>query len=225
MDFSSVFEYKSVFINGLYITLFASFITVCLGSILGMFICLLTTSRHIILRFIGNVYVEVFRGTPILLQLFIIWFGLKELGVVFLSIPALNLPQELFAGIFCLTLNSAAYIAEIYRGGIQSIDKGQSEAALSLGFSKAQTFKLVVFPQALKNVLPSLGNEFITLIKESSLLSVLGVKELMYAYKATSGATYVIMEPLIVVGVCYFIITFTLSKLVKNLEWRLSKNA
>lgn len=225
MDFSSVIEYKSFFISGLYITLFASFLTVCLGSILGMFICLLNMSKHWLLRFIGNVYVEVLRGTPILLQLFIIWFGLKELGVVFISIPILNMPEELFAGILCLTLNSAAYIAEIYRGGIQSIDKGQSEAALSLGFSQVQTFRLVIFPQAFKNVLPSLGNEFITLIKESSLLSILGVKELMYAYKATSGATYVIMEPLIVVGVCYFIITFTLSKLVKKLEWRLSRNA
>lgn len=225
MIFSIFVEYQDLFIDGLKMTLFISLLTVLFGSILGVFICLLKMRKNIFLKAIGTIYVELLRGTPILLQLYIIWFGLQPLGITYPSFPALNINDLMSAGILCLSLNSAAYIAEIYRGGIQSIDKGQSEAALSLGFSKGQTFRLVVFPQAIKNVLPSLGNEFVTLIKESSLLSVLGVGELMYSYKIVSGSTYKVLEVMIIIGILYFFITFTLSSLIKVLEWRFAQNA
>ena len=128
------------------------------------------------------------------------------------------------AALIAVSLNSAAYVAEIIRSGIQSIDKGQWEASRSLGLSNRQTMRHIILPQAIKNILPALGNEFVTLIKETAVASTIGVADLMYASKIVQSTSYQAFNPLIIVAVIYFIITFTLSRLIGALERRLSRS-
>lgn len=132
--------------------------------------------------------------------------------------------DKFLAALIALSLNCAAYVAEIIRSGIQSIDKGQTEASRSLGISSSQTMRYVILPQAIKNILPALGNEFITLIKETSIASTIGVADLMYASKIVQSSSFQPFDPLIIVAITYFIITFTLSRLVGLFERRLAQN-
>ena len=167
-----------------------------------------------LLVWLCNGYVEIIRGTPILLQLYFFYLALPEI------FSFLDLSK--FACVaLALSCNSAAYISEIIRSGIQAVDRGQTEAARSLGMSARQAMTRIVMPQAVKNILPSMVNEFASLLKESSLASTFFVGDLMTQYKAVSGATYLPLQPLVLVGIIYFICTFTLSKLVSKLETRL----
>ena len=167
-----------------------------------------------LLVWLCNGYVEIIRGTPILLQLYFFYLALPEI------FSFLDLSK--FACVaLALSCNSAAYISEIIRSGIQAVDRGQTEAARSLGMSVRQAMTRIVMPQAVKNILPSMVNEFASLLKESSLASTFFVGDLMTQYKAVSGATYLPLQPLVLVGIIYFICTFTLSKLVSKLETRL----
>ncbi|GIO66525.1 amino acid ABC transporter permease [Paenibacillus cookii] len=213
MDIFNIFwTYRSYFFTGVQYTLLLAVIGVFCGFILGMLVSLLRMSRIRVLRFIGSVWVEFLRGTPMLVQLFIIHYGLVSFGIKFSAIES---------GAITLTINSSAYLAEIFRAGIQGVDKGQAEAARSLGMSKAMTMRHIVLPQAVKSVLPAIGNEFITIIKESSIVSFIGVGDLMYQAGAVNTITYDYLKPLLIIAVIYFIMTFLLSKLLGLFERRL----
>src|SRR5690606_17635333 len=166
--------------------------------------------------------IEVIRGTPLLVQIFIIYYGLPLIGIKLPSISFLGSGgEEFISGIIALSINSGAYVAEIIRSGIQAVDKGQMEAARSLGMPYNMAMKHIIIPQAFKNILPALGNEFIVIIKESSIVSVIGIHELMYNANTVRGNTFRPLEPLIVAAVIYFILTFTLSKLLGIAERRM----
>ena len=211
-------KYWDVFlIKGVSVTLALSVITVFFGAILGALLALMKMSRFGVLHFLVTAFVEVIRGTPILLQLYIGYF------IVPLMLPALGLGT--FGSLsVALVINSAAYVSEVIRSGIQAVDRGQTEAARSLGLSKSQAMTKVILPQAVKNILPALGNEFVTIIKETSLASTFFVGDLMTAYLTVKGATYLAFESLIIVGVIYFMLTFTLSKLIGVWERRLKQS-
>lgn len=211
-------KYWDVFlIKGLSITISLSIIAVFFGAILGALLALGKMSRFKILRGIITAFIEIIRGTPILLQLYLFYFILP------MALPALNI--ETYPSIaIALVVNSSAYVSEVIRSGIQAVDKGQTEAARSLGLNKTQTMLKVVLPQAVKNILPALGNEFIMIIKETSLASTFFVGDLMTSYLTVRGATFLAIESLFIVGVIYFVLTFALSKLVGVYENKL-KNA
>lgn len=208
-------QYWDVFlIKGVSVTLSLSAIAVFFGAILGALLALGKMSRFKLLRGIITAFIEIIRGTPILLQLYLFYFILP------MALPALNI--ETYPSIaVALVINSSAYVSEVIRSGIQAVDKGQTEAARSLGLNKTQTMIKVVLPQAVKNILPALGNEFIMIIKETSLASTFFVGDLMTSYLTVRGATFLAIESLFIVGVIYFVLTFALSKLVGVFEQRL----
>ncbi len=213
MNFSFLREYYGFFIDGATITLFLSFFGVALGIILGVLLALMKLSKNLLLKTFSSSYIELVRGTPLLVQLYIIYYGLPRLlGVDF---------GDITLGIIAISLNSAAYVGEIIRAGILSIDKGQMEAARSLGMSHKMAMIYIIIPQAFKNILPALGNEVIVLIKESSIVSVVGIHDLMYNADTIRGNTYLPFEPLIIAAAIYFTITFILSKLLGLLERRM----
>ena len=247
--FVKIWKYKSMFVDGLVCTLSLSVLTVVFGFILALFLAimrlsnwrpfkrlaldknghlrnnqfLLSVSKFNPLSFIASVYVEVFRATPMLVQLFIIYY------VIFVDVdlPTFKLFGQIrfdrfLPGVVALSLNSAAYLCEIIRSGIQSIDGGQTEAARSLGLTQAQNMRFIVLPQAIKNILPAIANEFVTIIKESSICYTIGVQEIMYAVTSIKGATYRIGEPLIIATLVYFCLTFPTSKIIEHFERKMS---
>ena len=203
-------------LTGLEYTLSLAAITVFFGAIFGSLIALLRTSKLFPLRWIAAVYTEIIRGTPMLLQLYLFYFALPQL------IPFLNRKQYACVAI-ALVCNSAAYVSEIIRSGIQAVDIGQTEAARSLGMSKALTMTEIILPQAVKNILPALGNEFIMITKDTSLASTFFIGDLMTQCLLVKGTTYLTIEPLVIVAAIYFTVTFILSKLVAAFERRLRR--
>lgn len=224
MDFSFLNNYYGFFINGTKITILLAFFTVILGLVLGTFLSLMKLSKNKLISLIATSYIEFIRGTPLLVQLYLIYYGFPSMGIEFPSISGVSGSSEFIAGVIALSINSAAYIAEIIRAGIQAVDKGQDEAGRSLGFDYKDTMRYIIIPQAFKNVLPALGNEFIVVVKESAIVSIIGIHDLMYNTDTVRGNTFKAFEPLIVTAVIYFIITFTLSKFVSNFERRLATN-
>lgn len=209
-------EYWQVYlIEGIKNTLILTLIAVTLGVVLGAIVAILKMSKFRIIRFFASVYIEIIRGTPILLQLYIFYFVLPEL------LPFLDFSSFIWVSI-ALCVNSAAYVSEVIRSGIQAVDKGQTEAARSLGLSSSQTMIKIILPQAIRNILPALGNEFIMILKETSLASTFFIGELMTAHKTVAGATYLQLESLIIVGMIYLCITFPLSKLVGWFEKKMA---
>ena len=224
MDFSKMFEniirllteYWHIYLlEGVKNTLILTVIAVTMGTIFGALVAFLKMSRFKIVRFIASVYIEVIRGTPILLQLFVFYFILPEL------FPMLNFTDFIWVAI-ALCVNSAAYVSEVIRSGIQAVDKGQTEAARSLGMSQSQTMLRIILPQAVRNILPALGNEFIMILKETSLASTFFIGDLMTSHKIVAGAEYLQLESLTIVGTIYFCITFPLSKLVGWFEKKMA---
>ena len=209
-------RYSMNFMRGLGATLYLSFIAVALGCIIGAFIAVMRLSKVKALNAIAAVYTEVIRDTPLLLQLYFFYFLLPDL------LPALRLSDFTSIAV-ALVVNSGAYMAEVFRSGIQSIDRGQTEAARSLGLSASQTMVRIILPQAFKNVLPAMCNEFVTVTKETSLASTFFVGDLMTQHSIIKGKTYLVIEPLIIIGVIYFLITFTMSKLISVLEKKLKE--
>ena len=202
-------------LTGVKNTLILTLIAVVMGAILGSFVALLKMSKFKVIRFIASVYIEVIRGTPILLQLYIFYFVLPEL------LPALELSTFMWVAI-ALCVNSAAYVSEVIRSGIQAVDKGQAEAARSLGLSSGQTMLRIILPQAIRNILPALGNEFIMILKETSLASTFFLGDLMTCHKEIAGFTYLQLESLFIVGMIYLCMTYPLSKLVGWFEKKMS---
>lgn len=199
------------FMKGLGITLALSLCGVVFAALFGIFLCLMNLSKYRILRIISNAYIEVIRGIPLLLQL----------TVIFLVMPK-GMPKFITC-VVALVINSVAYQAEIFRSGIQSVDKGQMEAARSLGLSYPKTMVKVILPQAIKNILPSLANEFVALIKETSLASTFFVGDLMTVKTIITSATYDALTPYVIIAVIYFIITFSLSKLIRYAEKKVTE--
>jgi His/Glu/Gln/Arg/opine family amino acid ABC transporter permease subunit len=203
-------------LRGMRISIIVAICAVLMGIVLGILGAVCKMSRSKLLRVIGNVYVEFIRGTPMLLQLYLFYFALPQL------IPFLNRKQYLCVAI-ALVCNSAAYVSEIIRSGIQAVDIGQTEAARSLGMSSRLTMTEIILPQAIKNILPALGNEFIMIVKDTSLASTFFIGDLMTQCLLIKGTTYLTMEPLIMVAVVYFVVTYGLSKLLGMFERRLRR--
>lgn len=232
------YEYREMFFYGILTTLGVTALSVLIGVFLGLFGALARIVRfekgNIVLRAVGWVlrnlsllYVTLFRGTPLFVQIFIwyfVWFPLlvhPEHGLLMSGVEAQEFRRNygaLTAGVLALSTNAGAYITEIFRAGIQSIDKGQMEAARSLGLTYPQAMRFVVLPQALRRMLPPLANEFITLLKDSSLLSAISVAEIAYVQKTISGRYYVYEEPLYMVAFIYLMMTICLSWLFSALE-------
>lgn len=201
-------------VKGLGVTLILSLITVVFGAVIGALLALVKMGKIKPLKWIVDTFVEIVRGTPMLLQLFI---GVFLMPVIFPAMNGLDNKKLICVGI-TLVLNSAAYVSEIIRSGIEAVDKGQTEAARSLGLSSATTMCDIVLPQAIKNILPALGNEFITIIKETSLASTFYIGELMTVYYTVIGVTHNSLPTLMIIGVIYFVVNFALSKLLKYVE-------
>ena len=207
-------KYGMNFLNGLGTTLLLALISVAIGCVIGAFVAIMRLSRSKVLNAIATAYTEVIRDTPLLLQLYFFYFLLPDL------LPAMRLSKFTCIAV-ALVINSGAYMSEVFRSGIQSVDRGQTEAARSLGLSASQTLTRIVLPQAFKNVLPAMCTEFVAVTKETSLASTFYVGDLMTQYQTISGKTYLVIEPLVIIGVIYFVVTFTMSKLIAVLERRL----
>ena len=209
-------KYWQLFLfEGLKNTLILTAISVALGTVFGALVALLRMSKFAPLRWLTSIYTEVIRGTPILLQLYIFYFVLPNV------FPFLKLSQFMWVSI-ALCVNSAAYVSEVIRSGIQAVDKGQTEAARSLGMSEGQTMVKIILPQAVRNILPALGNEFIMMLKETSLASTFFLYDLMTVCNVIKGATYLTLEPLTIVAIIYLCMTFPLSKLVGHFEKKMA---
>lgn len=207
--FNFLSEYYKMYIDATITTLEVSFLALLIGVILGIIICIAKIGTIKVFKYIAVVYVEIIRNTPILVQIMIIYFALPEVGISF---------SPFVSAVIALALNSAAYVSEILRAGINAIDKGQMEAGRSLGLNYYQTMKLIILPQAFKNSLPALGNEFISLVKESSIVYFVGVGDIMFAANSIKNATYETFGPYIIAALIYFVITSLLSQAVKKLE-------
>ena len=229
LDFTVLEPYFPLLASAVWITLKFTFFSSIMGFLGGFILALITLSKSKILSFLAKVYISVFRGTPLLVQLFIIYYGLQAIGIRFPDIPFMSALlginfSDFMSGVITMGLNSAAYVCEIFRGGIQSIDKGQMEAGRSLGLSHNRTLFHIIIPQAVRNVLPALGNEFVVVIKESSIVSIIGIADLMYKANTVRGNTFQPFEPLLVAAVVYFLLTFPLSKLLAYIERRMRKH-
>lgn len=249
-NFPVVMKYSALFGQGILVTVLLSLFTVLIGFVLALILAVMRLSdvrpfrrlgvdkngeqrdggfmyllsRFNPLSFIATAYVELLRSTPVLVQIFIVYYGIFGL----IKLPAFTIFHfikfdRFFPGIVALGLNSGAYLCEIIRSGIQSVDGGQTEASRSLGMSKVQTFRYIVLPQALKNILPAIANEFVVIIKESSITYTIGVQDIMSAVNAVKGATFIIVEPLLVATVIYFCLCFPTSKVIAYFERRMSR--
>lgn len=213
-------RYKFI-LEGIKNTLFISLISVIIGVMIGIIIAVINAyhkeaKKLKVFSKICDLYVIIIRGTPVLLQLMIIYY------VVFRSVRDINL---ILVASLAFGINSGAYVSEIIRAGIESIDKGQMEAGRSLGLSYFQTLRLIVLPQAIKNILPTIGNEFITLIKETSVAGYIGVRDLTKASDIIASRTYNYFFPLIIAATIYLSIILVLTKILNIFERRLKKNA
>ena len=248
--FQKTFQYAEHFKHGLIVTVLLAFFTVIFGFILGIILAiarmsdirpfrflsldkngrlrgngpLLVLSKFNPVSFLAGCYVEVIRSTPVLVQIMIIYYGVFRV----IKLPNYTLLgflkfQRFFPGVVALSMNSAAYLCEIIRSGIQSIDGGQTEAARSLGMTKGQTLMNIILPQAIKNILPAIANEFVVIIKESAIAYTIGVPDLMAAVNDVRGAASIIMEPLLVATAVYFCLCFPTSKIIAYFERRMSR--
>ena len=251
--FEKTFKYAELFGEGLVITILLALFTVLIGFVLGILLAvmrmtdirpfrslgldknghlrgkgfLLTLSKFNPVSFIATAYVEIIRSTPVLVQIMIIYYGVFGLLI---DLPRFNIFgldfikfHRFFPGVVALGMNSAAYLCEIIRSGIQSIDGGQTEASRSLGLNRTQTLRYIVLPQALRNILPAIANEFVVIIKESAITYTIGVQDIMAAVEAVRGAAFLIMEPLLVATALYFCLCFPTSKIIAHVERRMSR--
>lgn len=208
-------SYGPVYLGGLVGTLYLSFITILFSTLLGLIIALVRISKKRILTALSSAYIWVIRGTPILLQLYFFWLILPKI----LSSKITDQTCILMA----LTINASAFIAEVIRSGIQAVDQGQNEAGESLGMTGAHIFVKIILPQAFKNILPALGNEYIAIMKETSLASVFFVVELTTAYKTVQSATFLPIPSLTISGVIYLLLVALMSQLFRKVERRMAQ--
>lgn len=216
LDFTQILPSIPYILEGIWVTIKIVLAAALLGFTLGIILALFKIGRVKVLAWIADAYTSVFRGTPLVLQLLIIYFGLPQiLGFEIDAYPA---------AVMAFGLNSAAYISEVIRGGILAVDKGQREASLALGIPYRQMMKDIILPQALKNILPALMNEFITLTKESAVVTVIGAMDIMRRAYIVGGQTYRYFEPLLLAGLIYYIMVIGLTLLGKAVERRMRKS-
>lgn len=249
-NFSKIAPYSKLFVQGTVVTILLAVFTVLIGFCLALVLALMRMSNccpfrslgldangHLKekgflvllskfnpLSFLATAYVEILRSTPVIVQVFIIYYGVFSV----IDVPNFQLFgfikfYRFFPGVVALGMNSGAYLCEIIRSGIQSIDGGQTEAARSLGLSQTQTLRYIILPQAVKNILPAIANEFVVIIKESAITYTIGVQDIMSAVNAVKGATFVIIEPLLVATAIYFCLCFPTSKIIAYFERRMSR--
>ena len=216
-DISKILEkYGPLYLEGLWGTLWMSLLTVFVATLIGTAVALIRDASFRPTRFLMKCYIEVVRGTPILLQLYFFWLFLPKVMPFEVS--------DTVSIVTALIFNSGAYVAEVVRAGIQAVDRGQTEAGLSLGLRGSYLYTRVIFPQAVKNILPALGNEFIMMIKETSLASVFFVSELTTSYKTVQSVTFKSIPSLTIAGLIYLALTFLLTRLLGLLERRMKSN-
>lgn len=208
--FDLLVEYGGTLLAGLGITLKLAILGIIFASIIGVLCALINVSKNKILKWIASVYIHIIRGTPFLVQAYIIYFGLPmALGIRM---------SEMTAGIIAISLNAGAYMAEIMRGGIEAVDKGQMEAARSLGLSRGKAMQKVILPQAIRTMAPSLINQFIITLKDTSILSIIGIRELTMAGKLVIAKNYESLAMWTLVALYYFIVIFTITKISRYIE-------
>ncbi|NJM56575.1 MAG: amino acid ABC transporter permease [Synechococcales cyanobacterium RU_4_20] len=212
---ASILEAIPVLLIGATVTLRLAIASIALGLLGGSLLGIARLSRHGPLRWASRIYIEFFRGTPLIVQLFMVYFGIPALAQSLGS--GLRLTPWI-AAILALSLNSSAYIAEIIRAGIQSIELGQHEASESLGLSQSQVMQYVIFPQALRRMIPPLGNEFIVMLKDTSIVSVIGFQEMFMQGKLIVARTYQVFEIYLTVALMYLVMTLVLSYLLGKVE-------
>ena len=235
-NFAPMLKYALYFRQGVIYTVLLSACTVAIGFVLAMALALMRIAKpgrsavsKVLVKAahaVSGVYIEIIRGTPMLVQLFIVYYIVFGPGGF--SAPEFDLfgfisGEQFVPGIIALSLNSGAYVAEIVRAGIQGVDYGQTEACRSLGMTRFQNMRYIVMPQAIKNILPAIANEFVTIIKESAITYTIGVQDIMAMVQAIRSAAYLIMEPLLVATALYFCLCFPLSKLIAYIERRMSR--
>lgn len=249
-NFPKIAPYAELFWQGTLVTILLALFTVIIGFCLALILALMrmsnvrplralgidsnghlrekgflsVISRFNPLDFIATAYVEILRSTPVLVQIFIIYYGVFSI----IELPNFQMFgfikfDRFFPGVVALGMNSGAYLCEIIRSGIQSIDSGQTEAARSLGLSQRQNLMYIILPQAIKNILPAIANEFVVIIKESAITYTIGVQDIMSAVNAVRGATFIIIEPLLVATAIYFCLCFPTSKIIACVERRMSR--
>ena len=206
-----IIKYWPLFLEGATTTVLLSFFSVIVGVGCGTLMALARLSTNKFLSKAANVYIDIIRGTPLLVQLYLVYFGLA-------TVLDLN---DFVSGVIAVSVNTTAYIAEIIRSGIQSVDKGQMEAARSMGMPKRMAMRQIILPQAMKNILPAIGNEFATLIKETSIVSLIGIHDLMYSSDTVRGATFTVFIPLLMTAFLYFVMTTTIAFFMDKLERKL----
>lgn len=199
-------------LQGLQVTIYIFFFAIILGFVIGLVVAMLRLAPLKILNWIAKVYVDAIRGTPFIVQLFFIYFGVNSLQIISLN--------NTTAGIITVAINAGAYFAEIIRAGIQSIDKGQTEAARSIGFTSAQSMRYIVLPQAFRRMLPTITNQSIISLKDTSLLSIIGIADLTQQGQIQASATFEAFKIWLTVGVVYFIIIYLLTLLANFIERR-----
>ena len=218
MNFSFLPKYLPYFNYGALITVLISILVVCLGTIIGVLLAFAQRSRFKPLVWLANLYVWIFRGTPMMVQIMIA-FALMHINAPTIQVGILGVDlSRLIPGILIISMNSGAYVSETVRAGINAVPKGQLEAAYSLGIRPKNAMRYVILPQAIKNILPALGNEFITIIKDSSLLSAIGVMELWNGATTVATTTYLPLTPLLFAAFYYLIMTSVLTVALKAFE-------
>lgn len=249
--FEKTFRYVKLIQQGLLVTILLALFTVIIGFVLGIVLAimrmtdirplrflaygkngrirnsktLIAISKFNPVSFLATAYVEILRSTPVIVQIMIIYHGVfgKLIDLPNFTLFGFLKFNRFFPGVVALGMNSGAYLCEIIRSGIQSIDGGQAEAARSLGMTKTQTLVHIILPQAIKNILPAIANEFVVIIKESSITYTIGVQDLMFAVDAIRGANFIVMEPLLVATAIYFCLCFPTSKLIAYFERKMSR--
>lgn len=211
-------KYHKFFLEGCKNTLILAFFSVLIGTLGGTLLSLCRMSKFKPLKYIAVAIVEFVRGTPLMVQLMFIFYGLPMIGVTFPDISFIPNFSRFMAGVVAMSLNSSAYVSEIIRSGIQAVDPGQMEAARSIGFTYGESMRKVILPQAVKNILPALGNEFVTVIKESSIVSVIGIADLMFRTNDVIAVTYRSLQALLIAALLYFVMTFITGRLVSLAE-------
>ena len=206
-----IIKYWPLFLEGATTTVLLSFFSVIVGVGCGTLMALARLSQNKFLSKAAKVYIDIIRGTPLLVQLYLVYFGLA-------TVLDLN---DFVSGVIAVSVNTTAYIAEIIRSGIQSVDKGQTEAARSMGMPKRMAMSQIILPQAMKNILPAIGNEFATLIKETSIVSLIGIHDLMYSSDTVRGATFTVFIPLLMTAFLYFVMTTMIGFFMDKLERKL----
>jgi len=214
MDILTLFKQSlPALLSGFYVTLQITIISLVIATIVGLCFGMLAISRNKALKFVATAYVDIFRGTPLIVQAFFIYFGLP--AALDIKIPAF------VAGVLCISLNAGAYMVEIFRAGIMAVDKGQMEAARSLGLPYGKTMKLVILPQAIRNMIPAIINQFIISLKDTSLLSVIGIRELTQSGEIIIASNYRSFETWCFVAIFYFVVIMALTYTARSVERRL----